>query len=156
MVSHLTTEAARSIAEAVPDPEVPVLTLGDLGIIRAVALSDAGVDVTITPTYSGCPAMNAIGMDISLALTQAGYDAVRIQTVLSPAWSTDWISAEGHAKLRAFGIAPPHPRGTVLPVACPHCGATNTSEIAHFGSTACKALWRCNVCREPFDHFKCH
>ncbi|MBV1705634.1 MAG: phenylacetate-CoA oxygenase subunit PaaJ [Hyphomicrobiales bacterium] len=156
MVSHLSTDAARRIAEAVPDPEVPVLTLGDLGIIRAVALSETGVDVTITPTYSGCPAMNAIGMDISLALGEAGYGAVRIKTVLSPAWSTDWISAEGHAKLKAFGIAPPHPRGTDLPVVCPHCGSASTSEIAHFGSTACKALWRCNTCREPFDHFKCH
>lgn len=156
MVIQHATDKARSIAEAVPDPELPVLTLGDLGIIRAVALSEAGVEVTITPTYSGCPAMSVIGMDISLALAEAGFGAVKIKTTLSPAWSTDWMSAEGRAKLQAFGIAPPGPRDKDAPVICPSCGATNTSEIAHFGSTACKALWRCNVCREPFDHFKCH
>lgn len=156
MVSRLTRDQARRIAEAVPDPELPVLTLGDLGIIRDVASSGAGVEVTITPTYSGCPAMNTMGTDITLALAEAGFGPVRIKTTLSPAWTTDWISAEGRAKLQAFGIAPPGPRGSDTPVACPLCGSTNTREISYFGSTACKALWRCLVCREPFDLFKCH
>lgn len=155
-MSDLAHNEARRIAEAVPDPELPVLTLGDLGIIRDVAACGAGIEVTITPTYSGCPAMNTMGTDIALALAEAGFGPVRIKTTLSPAWTSDWISAAGRTKLQAFGIAPPSPRGTATPVACPLCGSTNTREIAHFGSTACKALWRCLACREPFDLFKCH
>ena len=130
------------------DPEVPVVSVVELGIVRSVT-PDL---VTITPTYTGCPATEVIERDVRAALDAAGYRRVAIETVLSPAWTTDWITPEGRAKLHAYGIAPPVPRGAA--VACPQCGSSDTVEISRFGSTACKSLWRCTACREPFDHFK--
>ncbi len=154
-------ERARAALEAVTDPEIPVLTIADLGILRDVSVHDGEVVVTITPTYSGCPAMNMIRLDIEAALASAGIKA-RVQTSLSPAWTTDWLTDAARAKLAAFGIAPPEPSasrralfGEARP-ACPHCGSPDTEQISEFGSTACKALHRCRACREPFDAFKCH
>ena len=138
----------------VPDPEIPVISVVELGIVRAICASDPLV-VTITPTYTGCPATRVIEQDIRQALDQAGLEAVAIVTDLDPPWTTDWISEEGRRKLKAYGIAPPHPRDGAIPPACPRCGAAETEEISRFGSTPCKALWRCRQCAEPFDHFKC-
>ena len=149
---------ARALAAEVPDPEIPVVTIEDLGILRDVTEDDRGwVHVRITPTYSGCPAMDAIADDVVDRLTRAGYLHVDVEFVLSPAWSTDDISAAGRAKLAAYGIAPPTPTGPValtLSVRCPQCGSLDTRESSRFGSTACKSLWVCNACQEPFDHFK--
>ena len=153
-------ERARGVAAAVLDPEVPVLTIDDLGVLRDVTVDDSGrVEVTVTPTYSGCPAMDVIRADIEKALHDNGFDRVEVRTTLSPAWTTDWMSAEGKRKLEAYGIAPPSPRGAgpvavALSVRCPRCGSIDTRELSRFGSTACKALWACNACLEPFDHFK--
>jgi ring-1,2-phenylacetyl-CoA epoxidase subunit PaaD len=153
-------DRAREIAGRVLDPEVPVLTIADLGILRSVTITDDGaVEVAITPTYSGCPAMDAIRHDVEEALRGAGFDDVRIRTVLAPAWTTDWISDRGRTALAEFGIAPPAVRrsGAVtvpLAVTCPRCGSPDTRELSRFGSTACKSLWRCRACGEPFDHFK--
>ncbi len=155
----------RSIAGAVPDPELPVLTLDDLGIVRHVRLDerDGGVVVTLTPTYTGCPATAVIAADVESALRSAGVGRVAVRTVLSPAWTTDWISADGRRKLAEFGIAPPgrcvsdgRPRavGLTLSARCPRCGSTDTREISRFGSTPCKSLWSCRACLEPFDSFK--
>jgi ring-1,2-phenylacetyl-CoA epoxidase subunit PaaD len=151
------------LAAAVPDPEVPVLTIEDLGVLRDVSIDGARVVVTITPTYSGCPAMDAIRDDIVLALTEAGFVDVDVRVVLAPAWTTDWMSEAGKEKLRAFGIAPPGGRaahaGPIrlrLGVRCPRCGSPDTREVARFGSTSCKALYECRACLEPFDHFKAH
>jgi ring-1,2-phenylacetyl-CoA epoxidase subunit PaaD len=153
--------AAWKIAADVLDPELPVVTIADLGILRDVAEDDQGrVHVQITPTYSGCPAMETIRTDLVDALTGAGYQRVDVEFVLSPAWTTDWMTAEARAKLTAYGIAPPGPRAPGGPVAlelsvrCPQCGSTDTRESSRFGSTACKSLWVCRDCREPFDHFK--
>ena len=132
----------------VPDPEIPCVSVVDLGIVRDVT-DDV---VVITPTYTGCPATLAIEADIRTALDKAGLSALKIQTTLSPPWSTDWISAEGREKLRAYGIAPP----VKSAVQCPRCGSTHTEELSRFGSTPCKSLHRCLDCREPFDRFKCH
>lgn len=148
------------IAASVLDPEIPVLTIADLGILREVSEGDTGqVHVRITPTYSGCPAMEAIRADIEAAFAAAGRDQVSIEFVLSPAWTTDDMSEAGKAKLHAYGIAPPEPRGDgpvalSLSVRCTHCGSPDTRELSRFGSTACKSLWVCNRCREPFDYFK--
>jgi ring-1,2-phenylacetyl-CoA epoxidase subunit PaaD len=152
----------RQVVAAVVDPEIRVVTIEDLGILRAVEHDEGTgrVTVTIMPTYSGCPAMDVIRSDIRLALTRAGYDDPEITTVLRPAWSTDMITAQGRAKLAAAGIAPPHTGGPValgLPSprpSCPRCGSVDTEEISRFGSTACRALWRCRACAEPFDHVK--
>ena len=153
---------ARAAVEEVCDPEIPVLTIADLGVLRSVdATQDGAIEVTITPTYSGCPAMDVIGFDIKMALAKAGIENARVRQVLSPAWTTDWMSEAGKAKLRAYGIAPPAARASRRAlfgeesVACPHCGSQATEKISEFGSTACKALWRCTTCREPFDYFKC-
>ncbi len=143
-----------SLLETVVDPEIPVLTVADLGIIRDVHLIENGVEVVITPTYSGCPAMHMIEVQIMAALKEAGYQDVRINTVLSPAWTTDWITEEGMAKLEKFGIAPPRKNQEVPN--CPQCGSAATKLLSQFGSTACKSLWQCQECKEPFDHFKCH
>jgi ring-1,2-phenylacetyl-CoA epoxidase subunit PaaD len=143
-------EALYAVLAQVPDPEVPAVSVVDLGIVRSVT-SDL---VTITPTYTGCPATEVIERDIRAALDAAGYRGVAIETALSPAWTTDWITPAGRAKLLAYGIAPPVPRGAA--VACPQCGSADTVEISRFGSTACKSLWRCRACAEPFDLFKCH
>jgi ring-1,2-phenylacetyl-CoA epoxidase subunit PaaD len=154
---------ARAAIASVCDPEIPVLTLDDLGVIRSVAIAEDGaVEVAITPTYSGCPAMAVMALDLQAALAAAGFPEARIRTVLSPAWTTDWMSAEGRAKLAAYGIAPPAARasrralfGEDEPLACPRCASLRTTKISEFGSTACKALWRCEACLEPFDAFKC-
>jgi ring-1,2-phenylacetyl-CoA epoxidase subunit PaaD len=143
--------AVWAILGTVEDPEIPVVSVVDLGIVREVGDGR----VVITPTYTGCPATLTIEHDIRSALDRAGYPEWRIETVLSPAWTTDWISAEGRRKLHAYGIAPPVPAGERA-VGCPQCGSTMTEEISRFGSTPCKALWRCRDCREPFDLFKCH
>jgi ring-1,2-phenylacetyl-CoA epoxidase subunit PaaD len=158
-----------SILSAVCDPEVPVLSVIDLGIIRDVKLigtnEEEGIEVVITPTYSGCPAMDVIRMNIRMELLQHGYKNVQITTVLSPAWTTDWMTEAGKQKLKAYGIAPPNPRQQVCntqlfaedeAVQCPHCNSYNTRRISEFGSTACKSLFQCNDCQEPFDYFKCH
>ena len=156
-------DRAWRIAAAVPDPEVPVLTIEDLGVLRDVAVDGDRVRVTITPTYSGCPAVDAIRDDLVLALTEAGFADVDVRLTLTPAWTTDWMSDAGRDKLRAYGIAPPNGRAAVsgpirlqLAVKCPRCGSLDTRELARFGSTSCKALYECRACLEPFDHFKVH
>lgn len=155
-----TLERARDIVAAVVDPEVPVLTIDDLGVLRDVRLDGDTVTVTITPTYSGCPAVDAIRDDIVLALTSAGFERVVVKTTLAPAWTTDWMSDAGRRKLTAYGIAPPTgraPAGPIrlaLSVACPRCGSLDTREVSRFGSTSCKSHWECRACLEPFDHFK--
>jgi len=152
------------ILEQVCDPEIPVLSIHDLGIVRGVSISEQGVEVIITPTYSGCPAMSAIEVNIPAVLQENGIDPVQIPTVLRPAWTTDWISARGREKLLEYGIATPQQESldknalfqTVREVPCPLCGSKATEMISQFVSTACKALFRCLECREPFDYFKCH
>jgi len=157
----------RRIAGEVSDPEIPVLTIADLGVLRDVRRGDDGITVDITPTYSGCPAMRMIKLEIELALERAGIRGVHVNEVLSPAWTTDWMTEAGRERLRAYGIAPPARRGTsegagrralfgADVVRCPQCGSLDTERLAEFGSTSCKALWRCKACREPFDYFKCH
>jgi ring-1,2-phenylacetyl-CoA epoxidase subunit PaaD len=138
----------RQVLESVADPEIPVISVVELGIVRSVEPGR----VVITPTYTGCPATQVIERDIRAGLDAAGYRHVAIETALSPAWTTDWISEEGRRKLRAYGVAPP----TRQAVECPQCGSADTEEISRFGSTPCKALWRCRACAEPFDLFKCH
>jgi ring-1,2-phenylacetyl-CoA epoxidase subunit PaaD len=162
-----TVVSARAVAAAVVDPEMPMLTLDDLGVLRDVRATGDAVTVTITPTYSGCPALEAIRDDLRAALTAAGYERVEVRTVLSPPWSTDWITEAGRAKLADHGIAPPGrigPRaagpipltlGRQAPrVPCPRCGSRVTEELSRFGPTACTALYRCSTCREPFEHVK--
>ncbi|MCX9191615.1 phenylacetate-CoA oxygenase subunit PaaJ [Carbonactinospora thermoautotrophica] len=148
----------RELVGQVPDPEIPVLTIADLGVLRRVEVSDDGrVEVEITPTYSGCPAMDMIRADIVDRLAAAGHPDAEVRVVLSPAWTTDWMTEEGKRKLREYGIAPPGPAGRVmvrLSVKCPRCGSPDTREVSRFGSTACKALYTCDSCLEPFDHFK--
>ena len=164
--ADIAERAAWAVLRDVTDPEIPVLTLEDLGVIRAVDvdLEHHAVHVTITPTYSGCPAMKTMEIDIRDRLLRAGFTRVDVETVLSPAWTTDWLTEIGREKLRGYGIAPPaRGAGTgkaVLMghdpvVACPQCGSKDTKPISEFGSTACKALYRCNSCLEPFDYFKC-
>ncbi len=156
------TESVRAIVARVLDPEVPVLTIEDLGILRDVSLDDSGhVEVTITPTYSGCPAMDAITQDVTKALADKGFHDVTVRLVLAPAWTTDWMSDAGKRKLLDYGIVPPQPRSDskvliALSLRCPQCGSPDTRELSRFGSTACKSLWVCNDCKEPFDHFKAH
>lgn len=152
---------ANAVLEGVTDPELPFLTLGDMGILRGVRMDDAALEVSITPTYSGCPAMDVIALDITTALAKAGFDKVRIARVLSPAWTTDWLSSAARDKLRANGIAPPkralgkRALFAAVEVACPSCGSKQTERVSEFGSTACKAHYRCLACREPFQYFKC-
>jgi ring-1,2-phenylacetyl-CoA epoxidase subunit PaaD len=157
----LLRQQALDVLEQVADPEIPVLTIADLGILRDVSVRDGAVDVTITPTYFGCPAMNMIALDIETSLARAGIKA-RVHTSLSPAWTTDWLSDAARQKLAAFGIAPPEHSssrrvlfGEAHPQ-CPRCGSADTELLSEFGSTACKSLHRCRTCREPFDAFKCH
>lgn len=158
----VTAERARRVAAAVVDPEVPVLTIEDLGVLRDVSIDAGRLTVTITPTYSGCPAVDTIRDDLVLALTDAGFDDVAVRVTLAPAWTTDWMSESGKEKLRAYGIAPPTGRAAAGPVRvalavkCPRCGSLDTKELARFGSTSCKALYECRACLEPFDHFKVH
>jgi ring-1,2-phenylacetyl-CoA epoxidase subunit PaaD len=154
-----------SILEEVTDPEVPVLSVIDLGIIREVKMEGDTVEVTITPTYSGCPAMDVISMNIKMELLANGFKNVRIIQSLSPAWTTEWMSERGKQKLKEYGIAPPNPKQQVCndklfaadeAVQCPLCNSWHTHRISEFGSTACKALYVCDDCKEPFDYFKCH
>lgn len=166
-----------SILEQVTDPEIPVLSIIDLGIVRDVRLISAptgggreGAEIFITPTYSGCPAMDMIAMNIKMELMQHGFTHVKITQQLSPAWTTDWMTENGKEKLRAYGIAPPQTRSEGRPsdrikkllfnddlkVECPQCHSTNTKLLSEFGSTSCKALYQCLDCKEPFDYFKCH
>ena len=161
----MTAQAVRDVLASVHDPEIPVITIQDLGILRDVTVDGSHVVVTVTPTYSGCPAMDEIRADVVTALRDAGVDDVEVRTVLAPAWTTDWMTAAGREALREHGIAPPGPRaaGPVLvplgrrpQVACPQCGAIDTEELTRFGSTSCKSMWRCRSCREPFDHFRAH
>ncbi|MFJ1787473.1 1,2-phenylacetyl-CoA epoxidase subunit PaaD [Streptomyces anulatus] len=163
MVTDTRLEAElRDLAGSVPDPELPVLTLAELGVLRDVRVDGPGrVTVRLTPTYTGCPAIEAMSADIERVLHDHGVPDVSVVTVLAPAWSTDDISAEGRRKLAEFGIAPPRahnadggPVPLTLSVRCPHCGSTDTELLSRFSSTACKALRRCVACREPFDHFK--
>jgi ring-1,2-phenylacetyl-CoA epoxidase subunit PaaD len=155
-------QRALQAAARVVDPEIPVLTIADLGVLRDVRASEDCVEIDITPTYSGCPAMRMIELDLEAALRQAGIEKFRIVTVLSPAWTSDWLSAEAKRKLAAIGIAPPVGETSrralfgATAVSCPRCGSAETERLAAFGSTACKALYRCRSCGEPFDHFKCH
>lgn len=152
------------ILQDVKDPEVPVLSIVDLGIVRSVSANDDSINIIITPTYSGCPAMDVISMDIRLKLLEHGYKNIHIQQTLSPAWTTDWITTEGKQKLKAFGIAPPNPKQQFCKeemfqqeaVQCPFCESYQTELISQFSSTACKAMYRCNNCKEAFDYFKCH
>lgn len=148
-----------NILETVCDPEVPVLTITDLGIVRDVKVSGELVEVVITPTYTGCPAMDMIAMNIRLALIENGYSNIKITSVLSPAWTTDWMTENGKRKLQEYGIAPPKGNGETIAidgVECPQCKSNNTKLISEFGSTACKALYKCEDCKEPFDYFKCY
>ncbi len=155
-------QRAWRVAAQVVDPEIPVLTIADLGVLRSIDVTEGRVEVTITPTYSGCPAMNMIALEIEVALRGAGIAVACVRTVLSPAWTTDWLTEDGRRKLREYGIAPPKPGGgrRLLfghdTIACPRCGSDDTHLLSEFGSTACKALWRCAACQEPFDYFKCH
>lgn len=160
----------RTAAGSVADPEIPVLTLSDLGIVRDVQLSERGdaagtsVVVMLTPTYTGCPATAVIAADVTTALRAAGADHVEVRTVLSPAWTTDWITPDGRRKLTEYGIAPPgrclpagdrpRPLALTLSARCPRCGSTSTREVSRFGSTPCKSHWTCRSCLEPFDSFK--
>jgi len=156
--------AVWAILETVPDPEVPVLSVLDLGIVRGITIEAPSVthphgivNITITPTYSGCPAMDAISMDIRFKLMEQGYSHVKIISVLSPAWTTDWMTEAGKHKLAAYGIAPPsHSKQEGAPIVCPQCQSAHTKLVSQFGSTACKALYQCESCKEPFDYFKCH
>jgi ring-1,2-phenylacetyl-CoA epoxidase subunit PaaD len=159
------------LMKQINDPEIPVISIVDLGIVRNVEAntstnnSKPQITITITPTYSGCPAMDVIGMNIRMKLLEHGFKNAQVKTVLSPAWTTDWISTEGKAKLKAFGIAPPNPSHAVCDpaifqeqevVQCPNCNSYHTRMVSRFGSTACKALYKCDDCSEPFDYFKCH
>jgi ring-1,2-phenylacetyl-CoA epoxidase subunit PaaD len=145
-------QSAYDAVAAVVDPEIPALTIVDLGILRDVTVHEGTVEVTITPTYIGCPAMEIIKEDIQTALARAGIHKARVQTTLSPAWTTNWLTETARAKLAAAGIAPPLQGAP----ACPRCGSEATERISAFGATACKALYRCRACREPFEAFKCH
>jgi ring-1,2-phenylacetyl-CoA epoxidase subunit PaaD len=155
-------ERAWAAAAQIVDPEIPVLSIADLGVLRDVRVAGDTVEVVITPTYSGCPAMRMIEFEIETALRAAGIDKLRISTVLSPAWTSDWLSDAGRRKLAEYGIAPPHGAASrralfaADTVACPRCGSPGTERLAEFGSTSCKALYRCRTCAEPFDYFKCH
>lgn len=161
----ITTQQVWSLLETVTDPEVPVLSIIDLGIVRDVQVDGDTVSIVITPTYSGCPAMDVISISIRMTLLEAGFRTVEIKQALSPAWTTDWMTESGKEKLKAYGIAPPQYKpvvcepelfGKETAVQCPHCNSYNTRLVSQFGSTACKALYQCNDCKEPFDYFKCH
>lgn len=155
MVANMTIDEAQiwDWLDAVPDPEIPVISIVDLGVVREVSVSDGTVKVIITPTYSGCPAMRVIAMDIETELSKKGVTSLELETKIAPAWTTDWLSEKGRARLEEYGIAPPQAAGG--PERCPHCRSDNLEKVSQFGSTPCKAQWRCNNCLEPFDYFKC-
>jgi len=164
MIVTITKEDVWNFLNEIPDPEVPVINIVELGIARDVQIQNDKVIISITPTYSGCPAMKVIEQDIFNVLKEKGITDVEIKMVYTPAWTTDWLTDEAKEKLRVYGIAPPDKTTadksllTLKPriIACPRCNSTNTSMVSQFGSTACKALYRCNNCGEPFDYFKCH
>ena len=167
MITHqIDKQAIYSYLEEIKDPEVPVLSVIDLGIVRDIFLHDDDcLEIIITPTYSGCPAMDVISMNIRIMLSTLGFKNIKITQSLSPAWTTDWMSEEGKQKLKEYGIAPPNPRQQVCndklfaadeAVQCPQCESWHTHRLSEFGSTACKALYQCDDCKEPFDYFKCH
>ena len=153
-----------AILQSVKDPEIPVISILELGIVRNYKITDQGVHVNLTPTYSGCPAMDVIPVMVKEALQKAGFSNITVENLISPPWTTDWITEEGHEKLRAFGIAPPVETttdasflsGAPKVVPCPFCHSTKTRLISQFGSTPCKSAYQCNECLEPFDYFKCH
>jgi len=160
VASNIKAETAQlfDLLSSVVDPEIPVLTLQDLGVLRDISILGGKVNVTITPTYAGCPAMEAMRSDIENTLADAGYREVNVRTSLSPAWTTDWMTESGRKKLHAYGIAPPASTSCgqgVGQIECPQCGSSDVKKISEFGSTACKALYQCQECREPFDYFKC-
>jgi ring-1,2-phenylacetyl-CoA epoxidase subunit PaaD len=160
----MTTQEIWAVLARVNDPEIPVLSVTDLGIVRDVKLLEGGIEVVITPTYSGCPAMDMIAVNIKAGLQAEGIDNVTIKSILSPAWTTDWMTEEGKQKLKKYGIAPPveeNPDKMTLfapqpAIECPRCNSLNTKLLSQFGSTACKAMYQCQDCKEPFDYFKCH
>lgn len=162
--TDISVKQIETILAEVTDPEVPVLSVLDLGIVREIKISNNEIEIIITPTYSGCPAMDVIRMNIRMALLQHGFTNIKITTILSPAWTTDWMSEAGKEKLIAYGIAAPNPKQQVCQqelfaeevIQCPHCHSYHTRRISEFGSTACKSLYQCNDCHEPFDYFKCH
>jgi len=165
MSSTIEEKAIWSILETVTDPEVPVLTITDLGIVRDVKINGEEIEIIITPTYTGCPAMDMIAMNIKMALLENGFHQIKVTSVLSPVWTTDWMTENGKQKLKAYGIAPPNPKQQVCnndlfapaeAVQCPQCNSYHTHRISEFGSTACKSLYQCDDCKEPFDYFKCH
>ena len=159
---NISSKKIWQLLEQITDPEIPVLSIIDLGIVRDVHVEENNVEVFITPTYSGCPAMDMIAVNIKMELLQEGFTNIKITQQLSPAWTTDWMTEKGKEKLKEYGIAPPV--GKVidqqfleqLKVECPQCHSTNTKLLSQFGSTACKALYQCRDCKEPFDYFKCH
>ena len=164
-IHQIDKQSIYSYLEEINDPEVPVLSIIDLGIVRDVKMNDEELEVIITPTYTGCPAMDMISATIKIQLATLGFKKIKITQVLSPAWTTEWMSEEGKRKLKEYGIAPPNPKQQVCDqklfavaeaVQCPHCNSYHTHRISEFGSTACKALYQCDDCKEPFDYFKCH
>jgi len=164
-IHQINKQTIYSYLEEINDPEVPVLSIIDLGIVRDVRMNDEELEVIITPTYTGCPAMDMITTTIKIQLATLGFKKIKITQVLSPAWTTEWMSEEGKRKLKEYGIAPPNPKQQVCDqklfaeaegVQCPHCNSYHTHRISEFGSTACKALYQCDDCKEPFDYFKCH
>lgn len=158
-----TPEEIEELLEAVTDPEIPVISIRELGVLRDVKVEEGVVNVTITPTYSGCPALDVMRQEVEATLRQAGIEHFNVERSIAPAWTTDWITESGRSKLLAYGIAPPpHSadiralKGAAPAVACPQCGSTDTELVSQFGSTPCKALYTCTACKEPFDLFKCH
>lgn len=162
VTQNITKGAVWKLMNEVYDPEIPVLSITDLGIVRDIKIDKNTIEIVITPTYSGCPAMDAISMNIKMALLKNGFKKIKVSSQLSPAWTTDWITEIGKQKLKAYGIAPPVGKYfdaeslEQLQIECPLCHSVNTKLISQFGSTSCKALYQCNECKEPFDYFKCH
>lgn len=156
-IQMMTAEQIRSLISTIPDPEIPVITITDLGILRSVEVNNDKVTVSITPTYSGCPAMKAISDNITEVLHDNGMNNVEVKTIFFPVWTTDWMTDDAKERLRKYGISPP---GKIASgdrqIACPRCGSKDVKLVSQFGSTACKALYKCISCLEPFDHFKCH
>ena len=151
--TEMTADQIWAWLEAVPDPEIPVISVVDLGVVRDVSVHRDAVEVTITPTYSGCPAMSVIALDIETALAKQGVRDLTLRTQIAPPWTTDWLSEKGRTKLEGYGIAPPQAAGG--PERCPRCQSKAVEKVSQFGSTPCKAQWRCTECLEPFDYFKC-